>query len=347
MTLWANWQIVLGVTIQEFDIYDVRKLERGYPMQSVCKLNGSSTRFFIYPEPPFDFELSAGIHSRFKNSLPDTYENGFYRRVLHVGKKLILVSVSSKGRTEKPKLLVEVCPRLRKTLENNALRKLLESMFASSFDFNGFYALAKRDRLMKVVAESVKGLRPIPPPTIFEAVIIAITEQQISLNAAIVIRSRLIEKYGEKVMFGGKVFYAFPTPKLLAKVQPVEMKKVGLSIIKARYINEFSKKVASGGFNPERLRQFDDEKVIAELTKIKGVGRWTSEYVLVRGMGRVNSLPADDLGIQRAVSQAYFNGKKVSSEDVRKVLMKFAPYSGIAAFYLMYYMFWQPKPQTE
>ena len=59
-------------------------------------------------------------------------------------------------------------------------------------------------------------------------------------------------------------------------------------------------------------------------------------------MGRVNSLPADDLGIKRAVSQSYFNGKEVSAEKVRTTLTeKFAPYSGIAAFHLMYYPFWE------
>jgi 3-methyladenine DNA glycosylase/8-oxoguanine DNA glycosylase len=59
-------------------------------------------------------------------------------------------------------------------------------------------------------------------------------------------------------------------------------------------------------------------------------------------MGRVNSLPADDLGIRRAVSQAYFNGRSISTEEVRITMTKkFAPYSGIAAFYLMYHLFWE------
>lgn len=93
----------------------------------------------------------------------------------------------------------------------------------------------------------------------------------------------------------------------------------------------------------ESLRKSDDETAIAELTKIRGVGPWTAEYALIRGMGRVNSLPADDLGIQRAVSQAYFKGKRIDSKDVRRVLSKFAPYSGFAAFYLMYYLFWMPE----
>ncbi len=120
------------------------------------------------------------------------------------------------------------------------------------------------------------------------------------------------------------------------------MRKVGLSTSKARCITEFSRRIASHEFNLNRLAQMDDSQVVAELTKFRGIGKWTAEYVLIRGMGRVNSLPADDLGIRRAVSQAYFKSRRVSAEDVRVTLTrKFAPFSGIAAFYLTYYLFWE------
>ena len=261
-------------------------------------------------------------------------------RVLHVGEKLALVSVSSEGTIERPRLTVEIHPRLL-TQEMKSLRKLLHVMFAPSFDFNRFYSVAKQDRLMHTVAKNLRGLRPFSPPTLFEALIIAITEQQISLDAAITIRSRLIQKYGDRVTFGGGQFYAFPTPAALAETSPKKIRAVGLSMNKARYVHELSKKVAKEELDLERLREMDDESAITELTNIKGVGQWTAEYALIRGMGRVNSLPADDLGIQRAVSRAYFNGKKISSKTVRKVLEKFAPYSGIAAFYLMYHLFWE------
>jgi DNA-3-methyladenine glycosylase II len=120
------------------------------------------------------------------------------------------------------------------------------------------------------------------------------------------------------------------------------LRKTGLSASKARCISEFSKKIANDEFNLDRLSQMDDDQVVAELTKFRGIGEWTAKYTLIRGMGRVNSLPADDLGIRRAVSQAYFNGRSISTEEVRITMTKkFAPYSGIAAFYLMYHLFWE------
>jgi DNA-3-methyladenine glycosylase II len=301
-----------------------------------------STSFFIHAEAPFDFERSASIHSRFQKSLPDLYENGLYKRVLHVYGKPVLVIVSSKGTTERPRLRVEVHPRLS-IPEAKSLRNLLHTMFASSFDFNSFRKVAKRDRVMNTVSRELAGLRPIAPPSMFEALVIAITEQQISLDAAIAIRSRLIEKYGDVVRFDGRSFYAFPTAMSLATAKPNQMRADGLSRSKALYISELARRVENGELDLEGLRKRDDEAVVAELTKIRGVGPWTAEYALVRGMGRVNSLPADDLGIQHAVSQAYFKGKRIGSKGVRRVLSKFAPYSGIAAFYLMYYLFWLPR----
>jgi DNA-3-methyladenine glycosylase II len=215
-------------------------------------------------------------------------------------------------------------------------------MFEPTFDFDHFYAIAKKDPTMRTIARKLRGLRPVRPPTIFESVIIAVTEQQISLYAAIAIRSRLVERYGDVVARDARVFYAFPTPESLAEARPAALRKVGLSATKARCITDFSKKITNCEFDLDQLTQMDDSQVVAELTNFRGIGKWTAEYVLVRGMGRVNSLPADDLGIRRAVSQAYFKSRKVSAEEVRTTLTrKFAPYSGIAAFYLMYHLFWE------
>jgi DNA-3-methyladenine glycosylase II len=311
-------------------------------MNKPPRIAGSKTSFYILPESPFDFERSAGIHGRFEKSLPDVYENGVYKRVLHLAENPVIVLITSKGTIEKSRLSVEVYSQLS-AQKVKALKRLLHTMFAASFDFDKFYSLAKKDRLMSIVSRRLKGLRPVSPPTVFEALVIAITEQQISLDAAVAIRSRLIEKYGEIVEFEGRSFYAFPTPAVLAKAKLNQMMAVGLSRNKALYISELSKKVACKELDLEGLRKMDDEAAIAQLTKIKGVGPWTAEYTLIRGMGRVNSLPADDLGIQRAISQSYFKGKRIGSTEVRRVLSKFSPFSGIAAFYLMYYLFWMPK----
>ena len=279
------------------------------------------------------------MHGRFQESLPDVYEQGAYKRVVHLRRKPVLIIASSKGTTRKPRIRIEAYPSLS-IPEQRSLRDLLDRMFHSHFDYKSFRRVARKDPIMNVISRELTGLRPIAPPTVFEALVIAITEQQISLDAAIAIRSRLVEKYGDILRFRGRKFYAFPTARCLARAKTAQMRAIGLSRNKALYISELARKIERRELDLESLRARDDESAVAELTKIKGIGRWSAEYTLVRGMGRVNSLPADDLGIQRAVSRAYFRGKRVGPKEVRVVLDKFAPYSGIAAFYLMYHQFW-------
>ena len=126
-------------------------------MNNAPRITGSKTSFFIFPESPFDFERSAGIHGRFEKSLPEVYENDVYKRVLHLAENPVLVLVSNKGTTEKPRLSVEVHPHLL-AREVKALRRLLHTMFAASFDFDRFYSLAKKDRLMSIVSRRLRGL---------------------------------------------------------------------------------------------------------------------------------------------------------------------------------------------
>jgi DNA-3-methyladenine glycosylase II len=263
--------------------------------------------------------MSAGMHGRYREGLPDLYEEGQYKRVVHVCRRPVLFVASSRGTIERPRIAVEVHPSLS-VAETESLRDLLDSMFCNSFDFGSFRRVARKDPLMNVVSRELVGLRPIAPPTIFEALVIAITEQQISLDAAIAIRSRLVKKYGDTVKLDRRMFYAFPTSSALAKAKPRQMRTIGLSRNKALYISELAKRVERAELDLESLRTMSDESAIAQLTNIKGVGRWSAEYALVRGMGRVNSLPADDLGIQRAVSQAYFKGKRIGPKEVRRVL---------------------------
>ena len=69
--------------------------------------------------------------------------------------------------------------------------------------------------------------------------------------------------------------------------------------------------------------------------KLKGIGRWTAEYILVRGLGR-NVVPADDVAMRKAISEFYFGGKELSGEETREFVQKWGKYRGLSAFYLLY-----------
>ena len=94
------------------------------------------------------------------------------------------------------------------------------------------------------------------------------------------------------------------------------MRRCGLSLRKAEYIKEFSSRVVEG-FDPEELRGKDPSEIMETLTSFRGIGRWTAELVMIASMG-LNVIPADDLGVRRAISHFYFKDELQPPEVVRR-----------------------------
>ena len=183
--------------------------------------------------------------------------------------------------------------------------------------------------------------------TIFEALIIAITEQQLGLPVAVRLRKRLVERYGDVLTVGGKNYRAFPTPLALSKAKPSDIRNAGLSTRKAEYIVDIAKRVAEGRLDLEKMKKWPVKQVSNTLTKIKGVGPWTVEYMMLRGMGRYDALPADDIALRSSVTDFLGGEERVSASKVRAVLKPFGKYKGYAAFYILYTYALQKYPQES
>lgn len=301
-------------------------------------------KFFIEPKPPFNFELITSLYARFPTQSVDLYHNGIYERVLKDKNKLFLVRVKSIGSIEKPKLQVEV---LLAGAEKKVIEEQIKWILGTDDEISGFYKAALADKKFALIIKNLYGLRAPRTPVVFEALIIALTEQQIALPVAIALRKRLVEKYGESLKIDSKKYFAFPTPEVLAKAKSDEIRKLGLSTRKAEYVVGVSEKVVKGELNLEKMKAWSKEKILATLTKIRGLGPWTVEYMMCRGMGRYDALPANDIGLR--ISLTKFLGKKerVSEKETRDFLEHFGKYKGYAAFYLIYIYAFQKYPQER
>lgn len=296
-----------------------------------------SKKIVLHPRSPYDLNkyievlgdfVSDGVNIFKKTNL---IEKASYQRVIKVGNKYTLFTAHQKSFADKPKIFVKYEPAVNR----KKLKEKLNWIFSVEESLKGFYKMAKADPVISKVVKQFYGLLPIKTASIFEMVITAITEQQISLLAAVTIRRRLVEKSGKTIIKDGKKFYAFPTPKKLASLKKADFLKIGLSRQKADYIHGFSRLVASGKFDVESLKEKNEEEVIEKLTQIKGLGIWTAEYVLARGMGRTDVFPADDLGVRTALGRIYGDGKKVSAQEAKKMLAKWKPYRRYATFYIL------------
>ena len=109
-----------------------------------------------------------------------------------------------------------------------------------------------------------------------------------------------------------------------------------MSARKAEYIRNISKMTTTGELNLEAFRNHADvTRIIEELDKIRGIGKWTAELTIIRGLQRYDAIPADDLGLRRVIAHFYCHDKKITGDDVRKIAEKWGRWKGLASFYLV------------
>ena len=295
----------------------------------------SSERFHVHPKPPYDFDLSCVVFG-FEKPMPDVYEGGVWRRVLRLDSgRLIPVALRSLGTVEKPKIEVKFSSAVSEQ-EKSELAAKLDWMFSFSEDLTALYAFMDMDPLLRDVKERLYGLKAgSMGATVFESIIKAILQQQISLRVSFWMTNSLVTKFGERMEVNGLVYYDFPTPSTLAKASLEQIRRCGVSWRKAEYIKGIAEKVVNGEFDPEGLKKLSNEEVMEELKRFRGVGTWTAELVLCTGLKRNDVIPADDLGVRRTVSNFYSDGRNLSGDEVRGLTEKWGAFKNYIVYYLI------------
>lgn len=186
--------------------------------------------------------------------------------------------------------------------------------------------LKKVDPVLAKVIDRVGSYRgwPASNGTHFDAVCRSIVFQQLSGKAAGTIHGRF------QGLYGGRT----PRPEELAATGDEQLRAVGLSRQKSAYLKDLGARVASGDLPIESLHELSDAEVIAALTQVKGIGRWTAQMFMMFRLGRPDVLPDLDLGVQKAIQKAYRLRKLPTPEKVLKIGAKWAPYRTIASWYL-------------
>ncbi|MBU1202190.1 MAG: hypothetical protein KJ583_07425 [Nanoarchaeota archaeon] len=290
-------------------------------------------KFILKPKAPFDFDLLWKFYAWGKPS-PEIYENGVWRRALNLDSKLFPVKIKSVGTTGKPKLEVEILSEISKA-EIKKLKEKIQWIFNSQMDLKELYSFLDKDKKLKTLLKKLYGLKPANYATVFEGVVKTIIQQQISLIGSMHITSRLISEFGEKTEVAKECFYEFPSPEALARVPSAKLKQCGLSRQKTTYIKEFSRSIAeNNGFNPEEVVILPVSNGIEKLNKIKGVGQWTAELVIVTCTDHKELLPAGDLGVRRAISN-FYSKDLMTEEEIRKFTEKWGKHKALIAYYLI------------
>lgn len=186
--------------------------------------------------------------------------------------------------------------------------------------------LKRVDPKMAAVIDAVGPCRFVAKSegTHFEYLTRAIVFQQLSGKAATTIHGRFCALFDEER----------PVAKRLLALTDDELRTAGVSRQKASYLRDLSERVHAQAIPIDVLHDLPDDEILAALTSVKGIGRWTVHMFLMFRLGRLDVLPELDLGIQKGMQRAYRMRKLPTPKRVLEVGAKWAPYRSIAAWYL-------------
>ena len=167
----------------------------------------------------------------------------------------------------------------------------------------------------------------------FGALVRSIVSQQISTHAAHAILGRLEEGVGERRQKPKKRGQSF-CPETMLSFSIDELRELGVSRQKATYLQSLAQHVVDGDVDLASITKMSDEEAVECLTQIKGIGRWTVEVFLIFSLGRLDVLPADDLGIKTAAKNIYRLRELPNRKKLEKIAKPWRPYASVASWYL-------------
>jgi 3-methyladenine DNA glycosylase/8-oxoguanine DNA glycosylase len=185
--------------------------------------------------------------------------------------------------------------------------------------------LARRDPVIRDLMRRFGpcGLGQAQHTDPFRALVHAIISQQLSTRAAATIEGRF------RALYGG-----VPAPSQVMATPDEQLRAVGLSGQKVRYLRDLCQRVEDGSLPLATLGVMSDEEVVTVLTEVKGIGRWTAEMFLMFRLQRPDVLPVDDLGILKAVRRAYGLRKTPTPKRLLRLGESWRPYRSVACWYL-------------
>lgn len=302
-------------------------------------------------EPPFDFELSfrfvctaprAAAHLGFEPYV-DVWQGREYRRAVWLPRRRrpVLLRLRNQGTVDQPRLQWQAEPAAAQGApeaavtggEEETLAGLAAHVVSGPIRLADFHAAIGRDAALRGLARRFAGLKIIRAPSLYECLVSTVLEQQLNFHFANAVKRRLLAAFGEAVEFEGRAYWAFPPPERLAALRPDDLRPLQISGRKASYVIGIAQSVLAGELAAERLAGQPAEEARETLLRLRGIGRWTAEYAALRGLGDNDALPAEDVGLQKAVGQVYGLRQYATPRGIQRRWRALSPWRGYATYY--------------
>jgi DNA-3-methyladenine glycosylase II len=293
----------------------------------------------IVPKAPYDFATNLRYLQTSPSAILEQVDACTYARVWTIHNLDVLMEVSA---DESSQSLRVTLTAFRLTPEVvTAAKEQVRRVFQLDTDPVGFYTACATDPVLAGFIRQNPGLRPVLFGDPYESLLWAILGQQVHVRVARGLKLALLERYGHRFFARDRELWVLPAPQTLAQVSPEDLRALGMSSVKAGAIVAVSDAIASGHLHLPALRELPYDEAARRLTAFRGIGRWTAEYVLMRGLGFPDVIPAADVGLQTVIGRAYGLGRKATEAEVRQFAERWAPWRSWAAYV------WWYRLQTE
>lgn len=211
---------------------------------------------------------------------------------------------------------------------------IVERVFGTRIDTSELERDVAADPVFLAVASRFRGLRPLVIADPFETLVWAILGQQINVVFAARLKQALVERYGERVSALGREFLLFPKPAaLLGLEHERDLRPLQFSRQKSEYTVRAAQAIHTGALDLTALPALPQEAAISQLMTLKGIGRWTAEYVLMRGLGFPDVIVAGDGGLRRVIGREYGLGRLATEAEVRALAERWSGWRSFASLY--------------
>ena len=295
----------------------------------------ATTTFFLDPVPPYRLDLTVWVLKRRPDYVVEQWNGETYRRTLLVEGNPVQIAVRQPNAPAEPRLEISLFGSDAAIAQLSAIRLVIERLLGTSIDLSGYYAFAREDELLAPLVRRFAGFKPTRYPTLFECLTNAIACQQVTLVFGLRVVSRLVELYGIPLEAEQGLTHAFPSPAEIVHSDPDKLREIGFSRQKARALIELAEGLQSGAIDFGALATLDDETAIRQLVALRGIGRWTAEYTLLRGLGRLHMFPGDDVGARNTLRTWTEADEPLNYNSVRATLARWKPYSGLLYFQML------------
>lgn len=297
-------------------------------------MNPQVVQMEIKPTAPYSFDKAlAYLYSSPSTVLERIDTNNSYHRAVTLAGSDVLLVLRSTGTAGRPRLVLEVHSDIVSPALTIQAAQLIRKIFSLDANPQPFEALGACDSVLRALIQRFRGLRPVLIADPYESLLWAVIGQQVNVSFARKLKLALAEICGRRLRINGHEYLLLPRPVDVATLDKRVLRAHQFSQRKANYLVGLSQAVADGRLDLGALRNLSYKEAVVVLTHFNGIGRWTAEYVLMRGLGAQDVIPAGDLGLRRVIGQAYGLGKTATEAQIRLIAEHYAGWRSWVAFY--------------